>query len=600
MKLLVESKEIIMQKRNDIQILRALAVIFVVLFHLEVAGIESGFLGVDVFFVVSGFLMATLYKTGQTKKFLARRAKRLLPAYFTTVALTLIASLFIVLPSELTQVATQSIYSIFFANNIGFWMQNSYFSKTDFNPLLHLWSLGVEIQFYLIVPLLAWLFRKSKVFLHLILIGSLISCIYIVGISPKTSFFMMPLRIWEFLIGFIIAYYLTDNGKIKTKKYEWIGAMGLIIICAIPFINVNGQSLNRFDSHPSLYALLICFATSLVLSFGLPRVIQEGRFGKLLAKIGDYSYSIYLVHFPIIVIYLYQPFSGTNLYPENYIDKIIIICLIIVASILMHIYVETSRINNLSKTYAISLVSILILIGATKVTPNIIYDQNKNNIFAGLTDRATYRCGKLTRIKNPGAITCKINAEEYDQSVLLVGNSHADSIKKAFAEVASTKKFNTYFMVSNAPLISESVTVDQLVNEAVKLNIQKIILHYSGQSLNINTLNQLLQLSDQKNIIVDLIMPVPVYEESIPKLLYFNLAESMNSQEYLSQYKNYFSKINELKNHYKKFTTHYVHNALCQPDCAIKSIEYKPYYFDSNHLTLTGAQKLKPVFESIF
>ena len=130
-----------MQKRNDIQILRALAVIFVVLFHLEVAGIESGFLGVDVFFVVSGFLMAILYKTGETKKFFERRAKRLLPAYFTTVAITLIASIFIVLPSELGQVATQSIYSIFFANNFGFWMQNSYFSKTDFNPLLHLWSL---------------------------------------------------------------------------------------------------------------------------------------------------------------------------------------------------------------------------------------------------------------------------------------------------------------------------------------------------------------------------------------------------------------------------------------------------------------------------
>ena len=198
-----------MQKRNDIQILRALAVIFVVLFHLEVAGIESGFLGVDVFFVVSGFLMAILYKTGETKKFFERRAKRLLPAYFTTVAITLIASIFIVLPSELGQVATQSIYSIFFANNFGFWLQNSYFSKTDFNPLLHLWSLGVEIQFYLIVPLLIWFFRKSKIFLPLVLIGSFLSCIFIVGISPKTSFFMMPLRIWEFLIGFVIAYYLT-------------------------------------------------------------------------------------------------------------------------------------------------------------------------------------------------------------------------------------------------------------------------------------------------------------------------------------------------------------------------------------------------------
>lgn len=96
--------------------------------------------------------MAILYKPGEAKKFFERRAKRLLPAYFATVILTLIAAIFVVLPSEQEAVLTQSIYSIFFANNFGFWLQNSYFSKSDFKPLLHLWSLGVEIQFYLIVP----------------------------------------------------------------------------------------------------------------------------------------------------------------------------------------------------------------------------------------------------------------------------------------------------------------------------------------------------------------------------------------------------------------------------------------------------------------
>lgn len=589
-----------MQKRNDIQILRALAVIFVVLFHLEVAGIESGFLGVDVFFVVSGFLMAILYKTGETKKFFERRAKRLLPAYFTTVAITLIASIFIVLPSELGQVATQSIYSIFFANNFGFWMQNSYFSKTDFNPLLHLWSLGVEIQFYLIVPLLVWFFRKSKIFLPLVLIGSFLSCVFIVGISPKTSFFMMPLRIWEFLIGFIIAYYLTNEGNIKTQNYQWLGLIGLIVLCAIPFIRVDGQSLNRLEAHPSFYALLVCFATSLVLSCGLPKVLQESSFGNFLAKIGDYSYSIYLVHFPIIVLYLYEPFSGTILYPENYVDKAILLGLIIVTSVLMHRYVETRRINSASKVYATSLVSILLLVGATKIAPSIIYNQNDQNIFAGLNDRAVYRCGKIVRITNPNAISCKINEESFDRSVLLVGNSHADSIKQAFVEVASTHKMNTYFMVSNTPLMDNSVTVKSLINEAVKLNIKNIVLHYSPKSLKVETLEEVLKLADQKDIKVDLILPVPVYEDSIPKLLYLDQIKGMNEQKYLAKNAEYFAQINVLKNQYQIFKAYDVHTVLCQPDCAIKSTDNKPYYFDSNHLTLTGAQQLKPVFERIF
>ena len=589
-----------MQKRNDIQILRALAVIFVVLFHLEVAGIESGFLGVDVFFVVSGFLMAILYKTGETKKFFERRAKRLLPAYFTTVAITLIASIFIVLPSELGQVATQSIYSIFFANNFGFWMQNSYFSKTDFNPLLHLWSLGVEIQFYLIVPLLVWFFRKSKIFLPLVLIGSFLSCIFIVGISPKTSFFMMPLRIWEFLIGFVIAYYLTNEGNIKTQNYQWLGLIGLIVLCAIPFIRVDGQSLNRLEAHPSFYALLVCFATSLVLSCGLPKVLQESSFGNFLAKIGDYSYSIYLVHFPIIVLYLYEPFSGTILYPENYVDKAILLGLIIVTSVLMHRYVETRRINSASKVYATSLVSILLLVGGTKIAPSIMYNQNDQNIFAGLNDRAVYRCGKIVRITNPTAISCKINEESFDRSVLLVGNSHADSIKQAFAEVASTHKMNTYFMVSNTPLMDSSVTPKTMINEAIKLDIRHIVLHYKSKSLKVDILEEGLHLAEEKGIKVDLILPVPEYEDSIPKLLYLNQFKSINKQKYLSENTEYFAQINVLKNQYQIFTAYDVHNVLCQSDCAIKSSDNKPYYFDSHHLTLTGAQQLKPVFERIF
>lgn len=590
----------IMQKRNDIQILRALAVIFVVLFHLEVAGIESGFLGVDVFFVVSGFLMAILYKTGETKKFFERRAKRLLPAYFTTVAITLIASIFIVLPSELGQVATQSIYSIFFANNFGFWLQNSYFSKTDFNPLLHLWSLGVEIQFYLIVPLLIWFFRKSKIFLPLVLIGSFLSCIFIVGISPKTSFFMMPLRIWEFLIGFVIAYYLTNEGNIKTQNYQWLGLIGLIVLCAIPFIRVDGQSLNRLEAHPSFYALLVCFATSLVLSCGLPKVLQESSFGNFLAKIGDYSYSIYLVHFPIIVLYLYEPFSGTILYPENYVDKAILLGLIIVTSVLMHRYVETRRINSASKVYATSLVSILLLVGGTKIAPSIMYNQNDQNIFAGLNDRAVYRCGKIVRITNPTAISCKINEESFDRSVLLVGNSHADSIKQAFAEVASTHKMNTYFMVSNTPLMDSSVTPKTMINEAIKLDIRHIVLHYKSKSLKVDILEEVLHLAEEKGIKVDLILPVPEYEDSIPKLLYLNQFKSINKQKYLSENTEYFAQINVLKNQYQIFTAYDVHNVLCQSDCAIKSSDNKPYYFDSHHLTLTGAQQLKPVFERIF
>lgn len=587
------------KKRNDIQILRALAVIFVVLFHLEVAGIESGFLGVDIFFVVSGFLMAVLYTKGENKKFFERRAKRLLPAYFATVLATFLASIFITLPPELGQVATQSIYSLFFANNIGFWLQNSYFSKADFNPLLHLWSLSVEIQFYLIVPIIAWLFLKSKSILHLLFISSFLICIFVVGISPKTSFFMMPLRIWEFLIGFYIAYYLTKKGNIKTEKYQWLGLIGLIFLCAIPFISVDGDSLNRLKAHPSFYALIICLATSLVLSFGLPKILQESTLGKILVKIGDYSYSVYLVHFPIIALYLYKPFSGTILKTESYIDKAILLLLITAASFAMHKYIEKREYNISWKYYIACFVSVFFLQAAAMTATKIIYDKNDQNIFASLKDVSIYRCGKLNRITNPSSISCKINSEDFDQSVFLVGNSHADSIKQAFGEFARQKNINTYFTVSNNPLTKESLPPKELVKESIKLGINHIVLHYSPNFLKIDTLKELLEITKEKDIKLDLILPVPVYEDSIPKLLYLNEFNSMDVQDYLKHHEEYFTQVMHLQKQYPSFTSHEVHDILCKPECAIKSIDGKPYYFDSNHLTLTGAKILTPIFENI-
>lgn len=589
-----------MKHRQDIQILRGLAVIFVVLFHLEIAGLKSGFLGVDVFFVVSGFLMAILYKQGEAKKFFERRAKRLLPAYFAIVTLTLLASLFVVLPSELPQVVEQSIYSLFFANNIGFWMQNSYFSKSEFNPLLHLWSLGVEIQFYLIVPLLVWFFRKSKLLLPFTLIGSFAACVLVVGISPKTSFFMMPLRMWEFLIGFLVAQYLTTEGNLKFKHFSWVGGAALLVLVAIPFIPVDGQSLNRLKAHPSFFALVVCFSTALIMSFGLPKLIENSFIGRTMARIGDYSYSIYLVHFPIIVLYLYEPFSGTKLYPESYVDKGVLLILIIIASIAMHNLVEVRRFNNIAKAYLASFVSIFILTGATKIVPTMMYSEQEKNIFNGLEDRATYRCGKLVRITDPKAISCKINLEDFTDSVLLVGNSHADSIKMAFSEAASKRRLNTFFLVSNTPLLGSSLTPEKLINEAKKLHVKHLILHYSPQSIKSEVIEKVIVLAEKHNIKVDFILPVPIYIESVPKIIYQNnLAAQYDIKKYQADNEQFFDELSLLKVKYKKFQVHEVANIFCKTQCVISDIVKHPYYFDDDHLNLTGAKLLNPVFNEV-
>lgn len=589
-----------MQFRNDIQILRGLAVAFVVLFHLELAGFASGFLGVDVFFVISGFLMAVLYRPNHKKEFFSKRAKRLLPSYFTVVFLTLLVSLFFILPSEQGQVIEQSIYSLFFANNIGFWQQNSYFSKSDFNPLLHLWSLGVEIQFYLIVPLLAWFFRKSLAFFILALLGSFLACVFILGISPKTSFFMMPLRLWEFLIGYGAAYYLTKKGAVKYKN-NVLGSLSLFLIILIPvFVKIDGNSFSRIMGHPGFFALAICIATAGVLVFGLPKILEENLISKALIRLGEYSYSIYLVHFPLVVIYLYQPFSGTILHPESLVEKFVLLILISIFSFVLHNFVEKRKITSIKKMYAISFIGVFVLSSCASVSNSKLYSENDIKIFNGLVDRDSYRCGKLFRVFNLNDITCKINESVLEKNILLLGNSHADSIKKTFKEVAEDHGYNTYFFVSNTPMIKTDNPPDVVIGEAKRLKADKIVLHYKSGTIDIANLDKLVTLAAINNINIVLIEPVPIYKESVPKILYNRTQVAQTLEQYRSQNKDLFAKIEQLEGLNKKFSSYDVVSKLCNTKCELASPEGRPLYFDEDHLTLEGAKKLKPVFEEIF
>ena len=167
-----------MQYRKDIQILRGVSVLLVLLFHLGFEVFSSGFLGVDVFFVISGFLMAVLYDPAEKKHFFKRRAARLLPAYFATILVTLVFSFLLTTPNETHQVVKQALFGAGFTSNIHFWMLNHYFSKLEFNPLLHLWSLGVEIQFYLLIPFLSWFFVRNRTFQPIFIVISLIAVSY--------------------------------------------------------------------------------------------------------------------------------------------------------------------------------------------------------------------------------------------------------------------------------------------------------------------------------------------------------------------------------------------------------------------------------------
>lgn len=587
-----------MQYRFDIQILRGIAVLYVVLFHLGIQSIKSGFLGVDVFFIISGFLMAILYKNGDVKDFFVRRAKRLLPAYYVVILSTLLISFFVNTPNETNQVVSQAIFGSTFLSNVGFWLQNSYFSKAEFNPLLHLWSLGVEIQFYLIVPILSYVFHKIRFSLIFILFSSMVLCFVMLTISPKTSFFMMPLRVWEFLLGYGCALYFTKNGDVKLSRFTWLGGIGMLLILLIPFLNVDGSALNVVYGHPGLISLLVSVATCIVLVFGLPSIVERSIIAQTLVKLGKYSYSVYLVHFPVIVLYLSEPFSGTVLNISSIRDWGIIFTLIVVLSILLHKFIETRKFHiGIVKLSTIFSLTILALAMVLPLVKSSFISEQEVKIFSAFKDRSTYRCGKLVRIIDPKAISCELSSglQDKNNTVLLVGNSHADSIKTIFSKIAKNNDISTHFIIQNNPLMPGGLTPNRIVTEAKQKSINHIVVHFSPKGIKSESLTELVALSQENDIRVTFIDPIPVWLEHVPKEMYFQLKGSIanlhqTKEEYMLINEDFFKDINKISS--ENFKRISVVDYFCKPNCIYKNDNGTPLYFDKGHLTLTGSKIL--------
>lgn len=583
--------------------LRGIAVLMVVLFHLDIVGFKSGFLGVDVFFVISGYLMAMMYDPRNKYDFFIKRAKRLLPAYFATIALTLMVGVIVVAPNDFKQLANQSLFALFFSSNIGFWMENSYFDKSAFKPLLHLWSLGVEIQFYILIPLLYWMFSRNRLFILVICAASAILCFALVGISPKTPFFLLPFRIWEFLIGFGVTTYLMGSARNSTKKLSWIGLVSLVLIIGIPFIDINGASFGFVHGHPGLAALVICLATAAVLIFGVPEIIQNSAIAGVLERVGGYSYSVYLAHFPVIVLFLYQPFGGTITKSGGVVQMAILAALVVAASAALYMFVEKPfRSGVKARGFVFASVFSIFLVGQAGVfAKSLVIPKEEMLIYSAWFDRGEYRCGKLERVLHPSWLSCEItkglNAPE--RRVLLVGNSHADSIKSAFVSEAQARNVAVYFMVENDPLIKAGTPTRGVLKEALNRKVDSIVLHYSPLSISNATINELVALSEKNGVSVAFIMPVPVWRDHIPIALLKSLKEgdplpSQSVSDYAKLNKGLADGVAAIES--VRFRIYPVASVFCSDACQFISDDGRPLYFDRGHLTLTGAEKLRGVF----
>ena len=292
-----------MNYRAEIDGLRALAVLSVLFYHVGFELVSGGFLGVDIFFVISGYLITNILLTElrnerfSIRDFYERRARRILPALFIVILFSLPFAWFWMLPSQMKDFS-QSIVSILtFSSNFLFWLETDYFSAdANLKPMLHTWSLGVEEQYYIIFPLFLfflWQRFKSKLAVIFILL-TLLS----LGLSefawrnyPSANFYFPVFRAWELLVGGLAALAV----KNKPSSNDFMSAIGLFAVILSVFM------YNDTIPIPSIYGLVPIIGTFLIIVFAGPQTIVRKILSyKLLAGIGLISYSTYLWHQPVI------------------------------------------------------------------------------------------------------------------------------------------------------------------------------------------------------------------------------------------------------------------------------------------------------------
>ena len=452
--------------RPEIDGLRAIAVILVVLFHAKLEPFTAGFIGVDIFFVISGYLITSIILADLQKgkfellKFYERRARRILPALLFVIIITTPASMALMLPSQLEDFMQSIVAVMFFASNILFWIESDYFSTaSELKPLLHTWSLAVEEQYYLLFPVFAiiiWRFMPSflGVCVFILTLLSLVLSSWWIAYDSSANFYLLPFRAWEIMTGALLVIY---REYFKTRYQDLIAMLGLAGIAA---------SLILFDAKtpfPSIYTLLPVISTSLVLIYAQTDTYVAKLLGwEPLVKVGLISYSVYLWHQPIFSNLRLYFYNGT---PHYYHPILILAPFIFGYFSWKYVELPFRQHNTVNlKFFSLGIFGMFIFlnvlflakvndfISSKKFDENFINSQIYANHWVGWED-----CDVSLPYVDLGG--CKILNPRVKAELAIIGDSHAGHYAKGFLDLASFKDEN-YILFRRAgcfPVLEESI-----------------------------------------------------------------------------------------------------------------------------------------------
>jgi len=417
--------------------LRAIAVMSVVLYHAGFQAFSGGFVGVDVFFVISGFLITrNIIDDVSAKKFSLsgfyyRRARRLFPAFIFTVLVSAIFGWLLLSPAHLERFSESVLFAIVSLSNFYFLSESGYFETASaFRPLLHFWSLAVEEQFYLFWPIVLVFLMQIKRGKYIIPTVFLIGCASVVASEykiddiPDAVFFLTPFRLVEFAIGALCVWFA--RYRLANWKHEIGLSAGLALIAYAVF------SFDADTVFPGTNALVPCIGAALVILSGGAQLSGWALRSRFLVWIGLISYSLYLIHWPIFVFYKYWKFTPLSLY-----EGIMLIVVSLIIADLMYRYIEQAyRVSSVEhsrltpkKFLASSAVGVAVLsITSVHAMNHNGWEWRLNSIENVRVEAEEYKCRDRKEISK-NEFTCTLGADVNGRAeILLIGDSHAEHL----------------------------------------------------------------------------------------------------------------------------------------------------------------------------
>ena len=482
--------------RPEIDGLRALAVLPVIFYHANFSFFNGGYLGVDIFFVISGYLISKIILNDlrlnkfSIRNFYIRRAKRILPALLSVTLVTSILSYFVIPQEEILEFSKSIISVLFFFSNFFFQLNTGYFDiDAEYQPLLHTWSLSIEEQFYIFFPIfLIFFFKKGyKFYLSIVFVLSLLFSQFSGNLKFSYPFFdetfvfysssfyssyMFPFgRIWELILGFYAAVLLSER-KHDLKRFGNFNS-NLVILFSFILLIFSIFYFDKNTPYPSFYTLLPCLSIFFIIIF-----IENCSFFKkilsfkLLVKTGLISFSLYLIHFPLFSILKYKNYNlGDNLFFDFSIFIIIFIF-----SFLNFKYVETPFRKKFSFKKILSLIAILyvfLLIFSCLSIYTKGFDFRKNFLLTPELKQSFERsdfekkCLKLQGQEN----VCKLGKGNKIDFIVL-GDSHFRSYYDFFNDYSLKNNLTGYILGYSG--CTPFLKIHSLRTDQKKLNCNKI------------------------------------------------------------------------------------------------------------------------------